>query len=93
LNLRQIDGCEACFGIGGEPDAQRLVEDFGGERGAVLEEVDEDLMGHGYHNVDDHMMKRRTQRGCADVRSTSPAPLAPPAPAGHGASSGRHHEA
>ena len=49
LDLGQIDRGKACFSVGGEGDAQGLDQDLGGERGAVLEEIHQDLVGHGGH--------------------------------------------
>ena len=48
-DLGQIDRDEARLGVGGERDAERFGEQLGTQRGAVLEEVDEDLVGHGRH--------------------------------------------
>jgi hypothetical protein len=49
LDLGQIDRGKASFGVGRERNAQRFDQDFGGERGAILEEIDEDLVSHGGH--------------------------------------------
>ena len=67
LDLGQVDRGEARFGVGRERDAQHLDEDLGGERRAVLEEIDEDLVGHGGHGGDASIRSGRMTirtRGC-----------------------------
>jgi hypothetical protein len=48
-DLRQVDRDEARLRVRREGDAERFGEKLGPERGAVLEEVDDDLVGHGDH--------------------------------------------
>ena len=60
LNLSQVDRGEARFRVGRESNAQRLDKELGGERGAVLEEIHQDLVGHGGH---DGKVRTRTGRG------------------------------
>src|SRR4029453_428826 len=59
LDLGQVDRGESSFGVGREREAQYLDEDFGGWTGAVLEEIDEDLVSHGGHGGE---VRRRWER-------------------------------
>jgi hypothetical protein len=49
LDLGQVGRGEARFGVRWKRGAQHLDQDLGGERRTVLEEIDEDLMGHRGH--------------------------------------------
>ncbi|WP_437730619.1 hypothetical protein [Sorangium sp. So ce1335] len=49
LDLGQIDRDEARFGVGRERDAERFGQELGAEGRAALEQIDEDLVGHGGH--------------------------------------------
>jgi hypothetical protein len=49
LDLGQVDGRESSFGIDRKPYTQNLGQHLGGERGAVLEEIREDLVDHRGH--------------------------------------------
>lgn len=52
LDLGQVGRGETSFGVGWKREAQHLVQDFGGERRAALEEIHEDLVGHRGHGGD-----------------------------------------
>src|SRR5262249_10282407 len=49
LDAGQIGGGDARLGVYGERDAERLGEQLGGERGAVLQQVDQDLVARRGH--------------------------------------------
>jgi hypothetical protein len=68
-DLGQIDRDEARFGVGGERDAERFGEELGAERGAVLEEIDEDLVGHGCHGGDNRTHTSASAIGGSSART------------------------
>ena len=49
--------------LGGEGHAERFGEELGAERGAVLEEVDEGVVGHGGHGGEGCTLAREAPRG------------------------------
>ncbi|WP_437586313.1 hypothetical protein [Sorangium sp. So ce1000] len=64
LDLGEVDRGDACSGVWRERHAEHLDEELCGERRTVLEEIDEDLMGHGGHRaVARRRLSSRSARG------------------------------